>query len=64
MGERMKEVINAIVRIHFDDGETEFLADVEDIEVKDDFVYIAMTDGKGVMVNKNRVKYISVKNKG
>lgn len=64
MGEEMKEVINASVLIHFDDGESEFFINVEGIKVESDFIYIAMTDGEGAMVNKNRVKYISVKDFG
>jgi len=60
----MKEVTNASVRIYFDDGESEFFTKVEGIQVESDFIYIAMTDGEGVMVNKNRVKYISVKDFG
>lgn len=60
----MKEVINASVLIHFDDVKSEFFINVEGIKVEDDFVHILMTDGEGVMVNKNRVKYISVKDFG
>lgn len=60
----MEEVINASVLIHFDDVKSEFFINVEGIEVKSDFIYIIMTDGECVMVNKNRVKFISVKDFG
>lgn len=60
----MTAINNATVMIHFDDGESEFLSNVEGIQVENDFIYIAMTDGEGVMVNKSRVKFISVKNNG
>lgn len=64
MGEEMKEVINASVRIYFDDGESKFFTKVEGIQVESDFIYIAMTDGEGAMINKSRVKFVFVKEKG
>ncbi len=37
---------------------------VEGIQVESDFIYIAMTDGEGAMINKSRVKFVFVKEKG
>lgn len=60
----MKEVINASVRIYFDDGESEFFTKVEGIQVESDFIYhspFAVCHGN---INKSRVKFVFVKEKG